>query len=272
MKNPFFTIFTSVFNGENHIHRIFESIKTQTFKDFEWIVVNDGSTDNTSKLINSFIEKHPEINIIYIEQDKSGKHFAWNRAIKQAKGFLFLPADADDYFMPDSLSFFYDSWNKLTSEEQLALSGINVLCLDNDTEKVVGKPFPNDGMITNNIELDFKYKIKGDKWGCIRLDLIKNKPFPSIKGKYYPENYLWYDLAKKYKVICFNKALYRYYTTHTGITQTELTRISSAPSRIRLKYNIWVISNFGLYILVHSPKDYLLTLASIIKHSVLSII
>ncbi|MGB8490507.1 MAG: glycosyltransferase family A protein, partial [Bacteroidales bacterium] len=93
MNNPFFTIFTSVFNGEDHIHRVFESISIQTFKDFEWIVVNDASTDNTSNLIKSFIRKHPEINISYLEQEKSGKHFAWNKAIKCAKGFFLLPVD-----------------------------------------------------------------------------------------------------------------------------------------------------------------------------------
>jgi glycosyltransferase involved in cell wall biosynthesis len=265
MKNPYFTIFTSVFNGEKHIHRVFESLVSQTFKDFEWIVVNDGSTDNTSKIIRSFIEFHPELSIVFIEQEKSGKHFAWNKAIKQAKGFFLVPVDADDYFLPESLSFFYESWNRLSPEEQSDLSGINVLCFDNDNDKIVGKIFPYDGIKTNNLELDYKYKIKGDKWGCIRLDLLRDKQFPTIKGKYYPEAYLWYELSKNYK------ALYRYYTTYSGITQTELNRSSSTPSKIRLKYNLWLLRNFGLYILGHSPKDFFLTSASIVKHSILSL-
>ncbi|MGB8492084.1 MAG: hypothetical protein WCE64_13590, partial [Bacteroidales bacterium] len=146
---------------------------------------------------------------------------------------------------------------------------INVLCLDNDSDNIVGKPFPTDGMITNNLELDYRYKMSGDKWGCIRLDLVKDNPFPSIKGKYYPENFLWYGLSKKYNIICFNKPLYRYYTTFTGISQTELNKTSLIPSRIRLKYKTWIISNFGYYILVHSPIDFLRISASIVKHSVL---
>lgn len=273
MRNPFFTIFTSVFNGEKHIHRVFESINKQVFKDFEWIIVNDGSVDNTSVLINSFIQDHSEIEIIFLEQNNSGKHIAWNSAVKLARGQLFVPVDADDSFMPDTLSFFHESWNTLTSEEQLALSGINVLCLDNNTENIVGTPFPVDGMITNNLELSYKFKIEGDKWGCIRLDLLKNIPFPNIKGPFFPENYLWLHLSKSYKVICFNKALLRYFTTDTGITQSVQSKFKQNPTqaRVKLKYNIWFISNFGLYVLVHSPKEFFRSIVSTILQLILII-
>ncbi len=153
MKNPFFTVFTPVFNGEKHIHRVFESIINQTFEDFEWIIVNDGSTDNTSALIKTFIQDHPEINIIYLEQKNSGKHIAWNRAIEIANGYLFVPADADDSFEPNALSFFFNSWKALTTEEQKILSGINVLCLDNNTGNLVGALFPKNALITSCLEL-----------------------------------------------------------------------------------------------------------------------
>lgn len=105
-KRPFFTVFTPVFNGEKHIHRVFESISKQLYKNFEWIIINDGSTDNTSVLIKAFIEQHPEIKIIFLEQANSGKHISWNKAVRLANGILFIPADADDYFFPETLSFF----------------------------------------------------------------------------------------------------------------------------------------------------------------------
>lgn len=258
MNKPFFTIFTPVYNGEKFLHRVFESVRMQTYKNFEWIIVNDGSIDNTSILIKAFINQHPDIDIIYLEQENSGKHISWNRAINLARGELFVPADADDSFIPDTLSFFYEKWSTLTQEEKLSFCGIDVQCFDNDTTNFVGTPYPYNGMKTNHMELEFKYKVTGEKWGCIRVDLLKCRPFPIMKGSHFPEDYLWLDISKKYQVICFNKAFRRYYTTDTGITQSQKkNRNSLAQSKIILKSNFWVISNFGLYIIIHSPIKFL---------------
>ena len=79
---------------------------------------------------------------IYHEQPNSGKHISWNRAVKLARGMLFVPADADDYFFPDTLQFFYDKWNEIPSAIRSGLSGINVLCLDNDSDLISRNFFP----------------------------------------------------------------------------------------------------------------------------------
>lgn len=269
---PYFTVFTPVFNGEKHIHRVFESVSNQIFKSFEWIIINDGSTDKTADLIRSFMQQHPEIDIIYQEQENSGKHISWNKAVALAQGKLFVPADADDYFIPETLSYFFETWSALESEHQ-SLSGINVLCLDNDTENIVGTPFPENGMRTNNIELEFGYKLSGEHWGCVRTDILKNRPFPIIKGSHFPESYLWYYFSKMYKVICFNKPLRRYYTTDTGIMQTESKKMNnSAQNRVNLKYYLWLISNFGPYILFHAPGKFYESIKIIIKSMLLLIV
>jgi len=266
LERPFFTIFTPVFNGEKHIHRVFESIVGQTFKNFEWIIINDGSTDNTSGLIQSFIDQHPEIEITFFEQENSGKHISWNKAVKIARGVLFIPADADDFFFPDTLSFFFETWNKIPPKEQLTLSGINVLCLDNDTENIVGTPFPSDGMKTNNVELEFGYNLKGEKWGCIRTDILKTRPFPIVKGTHFPESYLWFYFSKRYQVLCYNKPLRRYYTTDTGIIQNDLKETQNPVQyRVKIKYYSWLIANFGIYMLMHSPENFIKSIKILIK-------
>lgn len=257
-SNPYFTVFTPVYNGEKHLHRVFLSIDSQTFRNFEWIIVNDGSTDDSDKIIKTYLESHPEINAKYIEQPNSGKHIAWNKAVEIARGILFVPADADDSFMPETMSFFFEKWNAISVEKRSELSGINVLCLDNNSDKIVGTPFPEDGIITNNVELEYKYKIKGEKWGCIRTDILKSRPFPIIKGSHYPEGYLWYHFSRKYKVICFNKPLRRYYITDTGITQSALKNKSSrAQHKVNLKFYLWLNMKFGGYILLHYPGRYI---------------
>jgi glycosyltransferase involved in cell wall biosynthesis len=251
--NPYFTLFTPVFNGEKHLSRVFDSISNQTLKNFEWIIIDDGSTDNTKNMINDFIEHNPDMDIHFISQKNSGKHIAWNKAVELARGSLFIPADADDYFCPDTLSFFKQHWESLTSEEQMDLSGINVLCFDNDSEKIIGQSYPKDGMKTNNLDLHYKLKIVGEKWGCVRTDLLKSRPFPIVKNTHFPESYLWLYFAKKYHVICYNHALRRYYTTSTGIIQTCLGKKNIDDARVLVQYNSWLLKNFGFYLMVNSP-------------------
>ncbi|HEY5590914.1 MAG TPA: glycosyltransferase family 2 protein [Paludibacter sp.] len=256
MDQPFFTIFTPIFNGANHFERVSKSVNSQLFKNFEWIIVNDGFTDNTAELVRHFIKNNPQIDIKYIEQKNLGKHIAWNNALLVAKGKFFVPADADDSFIPETLQFFHTKWIHLNAGLQNKLSGINVLCYDNDSASIVGNLFPEDAFITNNLQLFYKYKVVGEKWGCIRTDLLKDRPFPNIEGSFFPESYLWYSLAKNFNVICYNTPLRRYFSTPNSLTSLSTIRMRTKKmARIYLKYNTWFLKNFGLYALKYSPYN-----------------
>jgi glycosyltransferase involved in cell wall biosynthesis len=268
MSNPYFTIFTPVYNGAEHLHRVFLSVKGQTFRDFEWIIVNDGSVDGTEMLIQDFINQNPTIKTIYISQPNLGKHIAWNKAVSLAKGTLFVPADADDSFDMDTLAFYYRVWEGLSAEKQNSLSGINVLCFDNDSDNIVGSRYPSDVTEASNLELIYKHKMHGEKWGCIRVDLLRERLFPDVEGACAPLSYLWLSLSKKHKILCFNHALRRYYTTPTGITQTaHKNRYTVAKSKLVLAHNYWLMRHFGLYVLRNSPKDFLQMVCSTVLRS-----
>lgn len=267
---PYFTVFTPTYNEGKNLHRVFQSIENQEFRDFEWIIVNDGSSDNSDALIREFVNNHPEIEIKYILQENAGKHVAWNNAVTMGRGTLFVPADGDDYFVAETLSFFYEKWTSLTPEERSALSGINVLCYDNDLDSIVGTPFAADGLKTNNVELEFRYKIQGEKWGCIRLDILKRRLFPVMKNTHYPESYLWFYFAKHYEVICFNKPLRRYYTSPTGIIQSEKHHKTLNNAKVMLSYDFWVLKNFGFYIARFNP-GYIIQLLKEVLSSLLVI-
>ena len=83
------TIFTPTYNRDYIIINLYKSLLIQTLKDFEWLIIDDGSTDNTELLVSSFI-KDNKINIRYIKQQNGGKHRAINKALEEAKGELFL--------------------------------------------------------------------------------------------------------------------------------------------------------------------------------------
>jgi hypothetical protein len=162
-----------------------------------------------------------------------------------------VPADCDNSFLAETLDFFNTKWNLLTN--RTSLSGISVLCFDLRTKLPIGDLYPSDDFVTNNLELAFNVrpKIKGEKWGCIRVELLTNIIFPKVKGAYFPEPYLWFSLAKKYNVVCFNKVLRAYYIEPTSVTNLENKRDANKINKFKI-YNTWLISNFGFYLLPYS--------------------
>ena len=188
-----FTVFTPAYKCEKTIYRVWESLKVQTFRDFEWIIVDDASPDNLQEVIASLKKEHSDFPIVSLRHHVNrGKHVAWNLALKHAKGVFFIPADADDSFVPDTLETFVKLWQDIPKSKRKNYSGINVLCKDPYTNKLVGNEYPKAPLLTNNLELKYKYKIIGEKWGMIKTEVLKKYTFPEldlIKG-YYPESYV----------------------------------------------------------------------------------
>ena len=110
-----FTIFTPCYNGEYTVERVFKSVAKQTYTNFEWIIINDGSTDGSAEKIEQLRKLYPQLDdkIIYLEQDNKGKHMAWNRGLDIATGDLWLSADCDDSFVPNTLAYFNEKVNSL---------------------------------------------------------------------------------------------------------------------------------------------------------------
>ena len=96
------TIFTPTYNRDYIIINLYKSLLIQTLKDFEWLIIDDGSTDNTELLVSSFI-KDNKINIRYIKQQNGGKHRAINKALEEAKGELFFIVDSDDQLVDNAI-------------------------------------------------------------------------------------------------------------------------------------------------------------------------
>lgn len=265
MDNPFFTVFTPVYNRRKEINRVYSSLQKQTFRNFEWIVIDDGSEDNVVSLLVDY-KSSADFSIIIKQQTNSGKHIAWNEAVKMAQGELFVPADSDDEFTEDTLEFFFNKWHNLVETERANYSGINVLCMDPNSKQIIGDIFPKDGMVSNNLELYYKYKIKGEKWGCIRTDLLRKIPFPVIKrkGLYYPEGYIWFSLAKDYNLLCYNNALRLYYREGNSIMNTKNDRNkfnNYAPARYH--YMIWNLNNNKNWMIKYSLEGYLRNVLSL---------
>lgn len=253
-----FTIFTPCYNGAKVIRRVFESVENQTYNNFEWIIVNDGSKDNSKDIIEELIEKSPVRNKIrFINQENQGKHAAWKNALAIATGDLWLPSDCDDSFLPETLEFFNDvagSINIMNSN----YSGINVCCYNPETGGLIGTPYPKDGFVSDNIELLYKYHITGEHWGCIRTDVMRMFPFPGITGSFYNENYLWFSFAiNGYKNISFNKPLRAYFYEPQSLCNDKSTRFSKNRSYMWLHYSWWEVRKVGPTVMKYSIEGYI---------------
>ncbi|MDX1915337.1 MAG: glycosyltransferase [Methylophilus sp.] len=207
---PKFTVFTPAYNRAHTIGRVYDSLKSQTYRDFEWIVIDDGSADNTRELVAEWM-KEADFPVTYKHQENSGRHVAFNRAVEIAKGELFFVIDSDDGFLPDSIEIMLKAWENIPESQREGFTGVVTRCQYED-----GTPctpdFKTNPLDTNALDLRFKHKIRGELWGFHRTSIMKAYPFPEDKGlRYVPENLIWDDIARKYKIRCINDALRVYY-------------------------------------------------------------
>jgi glycosyltransferase involved in cell wall biosynthesis len=219
-----FTIFTPTYNRANTLHRVYDSLRDQTFRDFEWLVIDDGSTDRTDALIRSW-QQDADFPIRYIWQPNQGKHVAFNRAVQEAMGELFLPLDSDDACIPTALERLYYHWQNIPRAEKNSFSAVTVLSKDQEG-RLVGTTFPQQIIDSDSLEIRYKYRVEGEKWGFHRTEVLKKFPFPALADlSFVPEGIIWSKIARKFKTRFVNEILRVYYQDSTGVTiQLSQTR------------------------------------------------
>ncbi len=226
MEKPLITVFTPAYNRAKTLTRVFEGLKNQTFKSFEWIIVDDGSSDNTKEVVDKILSEEAFFSITYKYQKNQGKHIAINRAVEIAKGEFFIILDSDDSCTNDALEVFIAEWYKIPDEQKKDFYGISCRCCDLDGN-IIGTAMNEDFLDCNDLDFKLKYKIDGELWGMTRTDIMKKYPFPEEKGlHFYPENVYWNNIGRMYKARYINKAL-RYYINDTDNALTASKKASA---------------------------------------------
>lgn len=197
------TVFTPTYNRGEKIQNLYNSLLKQTYKDFEWVVVDDGSTDNTKEIIENFIKEN-KIKINYFLQKNKGKSLAHNKGVELARGEYFVGIDSDCILTDDALEIINQYYQKIKDNNEIC--GISFLNLKMGTNEISGTKFPENDMIETYYNIYNKHHVVGDKEMTFKTNVIKQYSFPDIQGeKFVPESLLFNRICKKYKFLCVNK-------------------------------------------------------------------
>src|SRR5260370_42528889 len=139
-----FTVFTPTFNRSQTLSRVYEGLRLQTFRDFEWLIVDDGSTDGTKELVEKW-QTESAFLIRYIYQENQGKPAAFNHGVQQARGELFVTLDSDDACVPQALERLKYHWDGIPTAEKDKFSAVAVGCACQNG-RVVGDEVPPCGL------------------------------------------------------------------------------------------------------------------------------
>ena len=187
------TVFTPTYNRGYLLDKLYESLLKQTNTDFEWLIIDDGSNDNTSNIINKFIDDD-KIRIRYFYQENGGKHRAINKGLDIAEGELFFIVDSDDTLIPTAIELVLEKYKSVENCPEFAGISFN---RGYSEKEIIGKTFSSEFMDCTNLERG-KNNILGDKSEIYRTEILRNIKFPEIEGEnFMSEIVLWNEVARQ---------------------------------------------------------------------------
>ena len=201
-KNKILTVFTPAYNRDYSIHLCYESLCRQTSKDFVWLVVDDGSTDNTAQLIHEWQSKDNGFEIRYVYKKNGGMHTAHNTAYANMDTELSVCIDSDDYMTDDAVEKIVNCWKEHGSEKYAGIIALDIF----ENGEVIGLPLETDRFDTT-LWGYYSRGGKGDKKLIYRNDVMnKYPPYPEFEGEKYVSLAYKYEKAdKEYTMIILNE-------------------------------------------------------------------
>ncbi len=240
------SIVTPSYNRGYLLGRLFDSLKVQNNYNFEWIIIDDGSTDNTKEIIKEIQDGCYEFPIIYVYQENGGKHRAINSAIKNANGEFIFIVDSDDYITQDAVNTI-EQWTKEIVDKN-EIAGVSGLRAYGD-----GKIIGGFGNIKGKEYIEItnlqrkQYGLLGDKAEIYKREILLKYPFPEFENeKFLPEEAVWNIIARDgYKLRWYKKIIY--YTEYLEDGLTYAVKYKNLEWNNFMGYTYVVALNLGCY-------------------------
>lgn len=194
MNAPFFTVMTPTFNRAHTLQRVFDSLQAQSLRDFEWLVVDDGSTDDTAAQVQAW-QRQADFPVRYVWQENRHKKAAFNHGVREARGDWLVALDSDDALEPEALAQMQAIILGIPAEQLTRYFAVTGLCARPDG-RIVGDLFPKDGMDASVLDMGFRHRVAGEKFGPMRTAVLRQFPFPEDLPGFVPESLVWRAIAR----------------------------------------------------------------------------
>lgn len=205
-QQPLITVLTPTYNRADLLPRLYESLTRQTDMDFEWILVDDGSADDTEAVVQPFLHDAP-FAMRYLKKANGGKHTAVNLGVQEARGKLTLILDSDDELPPTSIADVKTMAASVgTKHGDKPLGGV---CgyMAHRTGEVIGAPMLEAEC--DELALRYTHHVTGDMCEVFYTRVLREYPFPEIEGeRFCPESLVWNRIATRYALHTFPKVIY----------------------------------------------------------------
>ena len=209
MSEILISVFTPTYNRASFLHVAFESLKKSTFLNFEWVIADDGSADDTAAVVAQ-MKKTAPFEIVYLPLPHRGKMRTMNEGVQHCRGRYFFELDSDDEILPDALEKLLAVWQQLNQPEQY-YAVVGRCCLQDGT--LLGELFPETVNEMSSKEFG-RYRARHDMGACMslaRTDVIKQYPFPVPEElNFVPEATAWRRILLTYKEYYTNIPVYVY--------------------------------------------------------------
>lgn len=222
------TVLTPAYNRGKLLEKLYESLCAQDCKDFEWLIVDDGSTDDTSERVEQ-MKQTADFPISYHKKENGGKHTALNYAYQFIKTPLTFIVDSDDSLTVDAISTINLVYKKCKDESDLC--GFSFLRGRPDGGYLSTSGVPQDGMKESYVECRINRSIGGDMAEVWYSHCLKEYPFPEFKGeKFLGEDIVWVRMSEKYKMRFFNQVIYISDYLEDGLTNNRRKHNIKSPN------------------------------------------
>lgn len=233
VTNNYLTVFTPIFNRAYIIDKLYQSLLRQTCNNFEWLIVDDGSTDDIKEKIKKY-QSENKITIHYFYKENGGKHTAINLGVREALGELFFIVDSDDYLADNAVERIIYHYINIKDIDSFA--GVSGLKASPNGVKI-GSPVDWKVLDSNSIDLQCKQKVFGDMAEVYKTSILRQFPFPVLdKEKFISECIVWDQIAEKYKLRYFSENIYICEYLKDGLSSNSIRLRANSPKSALLVY------------------------------------
>ncbi len=246
-KTKKITVFTPTYNRGYCLHQLYESLLRQTSTNFEWLIIDDGSTDTTKDLVQDWIDEN-KIKIKYIYKENGGMHTGYNVAYDLITTELNVCIDSDDYLTNNAIEKILNHWEKYKNDKYAGIVALDAT----KNGKILGKKFPKSLQSSTLEDLYYKHKIPGDKKLVYRTAVVKKYPkYPVFsKENLVPLGALYLQVDKSYELLCLNEIVCIVEYMEDGSTRNIFKQYRLSPRgflysrKITIKYSKYLKVKF----------------------------